>query len=132
MQCLHCQHEHLVKCGLNHSGTQRFQCKACRRYSTLNKRVRAEAEQWAVRRTLGLKMVHEGNSFRAVARILDASPQSVSNWVTAAHARLQVLEQQEQQKKPELPRVAILEADEQWTYVQKKRNKFSCSSPSLD
>jgi len=134
MQCSHCQHDHLVKCGLNHSGTQRHQCKACKRYTTFNKLERADAAQRAARRDLGLKMVYEGNSFRAVGRLLAVSHQSVTNWVNAAHARLRLLEQQQQQQQQQqekaLPRVALLEADEQWTYLVKKTRKSTCSSPS--
>ena len=131
MQCSHCHHESLVKNGFNRNRTQRFQCKACGRSTTLDTRGRPQAAQRAARRALGLKMVYEGNSFRAVGRILEVHNQSVINWVNAAHARLQVLEreqQQQQQQQPDLPRVAIVEADEQWTYVEKKRRKSSCSS----
>ncbi len=126
MQCSHCQHDHLVKCGFNRNLTQRFQCKACQRYTTFDRPERAGAAQRAARRELGLKMVYEGNGFRAVGRLLAVSPQSVINWVDAAHARLQLLEQQQQREQQDqaLPRVALMEADEQWTFLVKKRSNL--------
>lgn len=125
MYCLHCQSEKLILCGKNAAGSQRYKCKDCRRYSTLERCKRPNAlHRDATQRALGLQLVFEGLSFRAAARVVGVHHQTIINWVNAAHRKL------EQQKQPDAARVALLEVDEQWTYITKKRVKSSCSSPS--
>ena len=123
MKCLHCQSEDLIKSGKNAGGSQRHACKSCGRYSSFERTLRGDAK----RRALGLQLVFEGLSFRAAARVVGVHHQSVINWVNAAHREMEQQQQQQQQQQPEKANVAILEVDEQWTYVNKKKTKSSCS-----
>ena len=58
-----------------------MQCQHCMRYHTLQPRKKGYPE---ATRTLALKMVVDGTSFRRAARLVGVSPQTVINWVTAA------------------------------------------------
>jgi len=66
-------------------------------------------------RMLALRMYVEGNSQRAIARILKISPQSVSNWIHAYEAQLPSV------PTPQKPKVA--ELDELYTFVKQKKTK---------
>ena len=66
---------------------------------------------------LAIRMYVEGNSYRAVARILKINPQSVVNWVKRYTERLP------NAPVPKRPKVA--ELDELFTYVGQKKTKFT-------
>ncbi len=78
--CTYCQHTNTVKAGLNPSGSQRYQCRACQRYFTPSRKpmghqpdLRAEAS----------RLHREGRSLSAIARSLGVNRQSVANWLQA-------------------------------------------------
>lgn len=131
MKCRHCPSEKdVAKCGFNRNGTQSFRCSACGRRMTVDRRARGTSPD---KRALGLQAVYEGVGFRGAARLVGVHHQSIINWVEAAHRKLQEQEQQSQKLQPgEPPLVAILELDEQWTYLDKKKRKSSCSLLSRD
>ena len=66
---------------------------------------------------IAIRMYVEGNSDRAIARILKVNPQSVVNWVKHYTEKLP------NAPVPERPKVA--ELDELFTYVGKKKTKFT-------
>lgn len=80
--CTRCGSLATIKAGLNHSGTQRYQCIACRRYFTPAPK---EQGHGTVRHEEAVRLYLEGMSLRAIGRLLGAVHQSVANWV-AAHA----------------------------------------------
>jgi len=68
-------------------------------------------------RMLAIRMYVEGNSYRAIARILKVNPQSVVNWVKRYTERLP------NAPVPKRPKVA--ELDELFTYVGQKKTRFT-------
>ena len=62
---------------------------------------------------LALRMYVEGNSQRAIARILKISPQSVANWVKAYVDKLPPAEQPE--------KLGVAELDELYTFLGDKK-----------
>ncbi len=115
-KCLHCQTDTLVKAGLNRSGSQRYQCKACRRYTTplpkLNGHPLDDHEQ-------ALKLYLEGNGLRRIGRLLQVVHQTVANWIHAAHARLP-------QPLPQPLTSETTELDELYAFVGQKKTR--CTS----
>ena len=115
-QCPHCHSaERQVKSGFNRTGTQRLQCQSCRRQYTPAPNPLGYDEKT---REAALKLYLEGNGFRRIGRLLSVNHQSVANWVTAAHARLQA-------GKAEAPAAAAagtLEMDELFTFVGSKKS----------
>ncbi len=111
--CPHCHTETLVKAGFNRSGSQRYQCKACHRYTTPAPKLNgysSEAHEQA------LKFYLEGNGLRRIGRYLRVAHQTVANWITAAHAQLP----------PPVPQPctsAVTELDELYTFVRRKKTK---------
>lgn len=64
---------------------------------------------------LAMRMYVEGSSQRSIGRILQVSPQTVANWITAYTNKLPPAEM------PLKPRIA--ELDEMYTYIGKKKTK---------
>ena len=113
MRCPSCQStKKQYKAGFNRSGSQRYRCGICNRaYTPVPKENRYAAEI----RLLAIRMYVEGNSTRAIGRILKISQQSVSNWVNAYADQL-----------PEAIRpkeVRTAELDELYTFIGNKKTK---------
>ncbi len=82
MKCPKCASEHKQhKIGKLPSGSQRYQCYLCGCKYTPEKKPRGYPQEI---RQKALQLVLEGMSYRAVARYLGVSPQSVANWVHEA------------------------------------------------
>src|SRR5208283_1819247 len=115
MRCPNCSSQgKQYKSGFNHSGSQRYQCGQCKRvYTPKPKQNGYEADV----RMLAIRMYVEGNSYRAIARILKVKPQSVVNWVKRYTERLP------NAPVPKRPKVA--ELDELFTYVGQKKTRFT-------
>jgi transposase len=64
---------------------------------------------------LAIRMYGEGSSQRSIGRILQISPQTVANWITAYTSKLPPAQA------PPKPRTA--ELDEMYTFVQQKKTK---------
>jgi len=62
---------------------------------------------------LAIRMYVEGNSQRAIGRILKVSPQSVSNWINAYVSKLPPVPM------PKKPKIA--ELDELYSYLKDKK-----------
>ena len=118
-KCPHCHTETLVKAGLNQSGSQRYQCKACRRYTTplpnLNGHPIDDHEQ-------ALKFYLEGNGLRRIGRYLHVTHQTVANWINAAHTQLP-------RPVPQPVTSEVTEMDELYTFVSQKKTKSMWSPP---
>ena len=123
-QCPHCRSaERQVKSGFNRTGTQRLQCQSCRRQYTPAPNPLGYDDKT---REAALKLYLEGNGFRRIGRLLGVNHQSVANWVTAAHARLQA------GKAEALAAAAAgtLEMDELFTFVGAKKSPPTSSRSS--
>ena len=117
--CPLCQTDTLIKAGLNRSGSQRYQCKVCKHYTTPAPKPNGYAD--ATRRQ-ALRLYLEGNGLRRIGRILEVAHPTVANWVNAAHARLNGPAPQPQES-------AVIELDELFTFVGQKKKKFTSPPP---
>lgn len=81
LSCPHCDARDIVKAGRNHSGTQRHQCRTCRRYFT--PQPKGQGHGTAVHEQ-AVRLYLEGMSQRAIGRIRGVVHQSVANWAAAA------------------------------------------------
>jgi transposase-like protein len=113
--CPHCQSPTLIKAGHNPSGSQRYQCKACHRISTPAPKPNGYT---AAVRQQALRLYLEGTGLRGIGRLLQLHHQTVSNWVTATAAHLEAIP-------PQPSESAVVELDELYTFVGKKKTKFS-------
>ena len=66
------------KIGFNESGTQRCQCKECKKAYTLNPKKRAYSEEI---RQLAIKEYYAGASGRGVGKIHGMNKANVYNWI---------------------------------------------------
>jgi transposase-like protein len=98
------------KAGFNPSGSQRYRCGECNRVYTPEPLPQGYS---AEKRMLAIRMYVEGSSQRSIGRILQVSPQTVANWITAYTNKLPPAEV------PRKPRIA--ELDEMYTFVGKKK-----------
>jgi transposase-like protein len=115
-QCPHCRStERQVKSGFNRTGSQRLQCKSCRRQYTPEPNPLGYDDKT---REAALKLYLEGNGFRRIGRLLSVNHQSVANWVNAAHARLRA----GKGSAPEPAAAGTLEMDELFTFVAAKKS----------
>ena len=111
MNCPHCNAEvKQYKAGSNKSGSQRYRCGVCKRAYTPEPNPLGYADET---RMLALRMYLEGNSQRAIGRILQISPQSVSNWISI------YVENLSGEQKPESVHTA--ELDELYTFIGNKK-----------
>ena len=111
MNCPYCNAKvKQYKAGFNRSGSQRHRCGVCQRaYTPKPNPLGYEVET----RMLAIRMYLEGNSQRAIGRILQVSPQSVANWVDIYIENLPLAQ------KPESVHTA--ELDELYTFIGNKK-----------
>ena len=112
--CPSCHQDHyVIKSGLNHTGSQRYRCRSCRRYFTPDPK--PEGYDLSIR-TQALKLYLEGTSFRAIGRHLGLHHQTVSNWVSEAATALPA-------QITEASPTETIEVDELYTFVQQKKTR---------
>ena len=102
--------EEQVKAGRNESGSQRDKCNPCRSHYTPEPAVHDYPDKV---RQQAVRMYPDGGSLRRIARHLGVNYQSVANWVKSYADRLPPAPQPE--------RVDIVEMDEQFTFIQEKK-----------
>lgn len=103
------------KIGRTEAGSQRYQCGECgRRYSPEPKQHGYDEKL----REQAVQLYVDGMNFRGIARHLGVSHQSVINWVNAHSARLP-------SEPPHPTEVGIIELDEVFTFVGKKKTPLS-------
>ena len=113
MTCPKCQAtKKQYKAGFNRSRSQRYRCGICNRAYTLEPKLNGYPSET---RMLAIRMYVEGNSTRAIGRILKVSQQSVSNWVSA------YVDQLPEAQRPE--NLHTVELDELYTFIGNKKTK---------
>ena|SRR5205814_2914489 len=113
MKCPRCQSsEKQYKAGFNPSKSQRYRCGECDRVYTPKPLPQGYSSE---KRMLAIRMYVEGNSQRAISRILKVSPQTISNWMSAYTSKLPPA------PVPEKPHTA--ELDEMYTFLKQKKTK---------
>src|SRR4030095_14243202 len=105
--CPHCQANALVQAGRNPSGSQRYQCKACRRYGTPAPNPRGYATP---NRETALALYLEGHGLRRIARVLETHHLTIANWINAHHRSLPPTP-------PQPVFSEVVELDEWYTFV---------------
>ena len=110
--CPRCGSEHLVKNGHDYKGAQKYACKQCGRYGTLQaQRGYAEPVRGAVQRAL-----LERISLRGLERVWGVSRRTIAQWLEAWATQLPPLEATLAAAQVE----DVLELDEVWSFVLKK------------
>ena len=115
MQCPRCNHHHTQKIGLSRHKRQRWKCMGCRRtfgdkdLRLIDPKIKA----------LALAMYAEGIAARKIERLLHVSHNAVLGWVRkeVAGKALQA---------PTAKDLAVIEADEMWSYVGSKNSPSGC------
>jgi IS1 family transposase/transposase-like protein len=110
--CPRCGSENLVKNGHDYKGAQKYACKACGRYGT----VQAQRGHGETVRKQVQRAVLERVSWRGLERLLGISRRTVANWVEAWASVLPPLEETLAEAHLE----DVLELDEVWSFVLKK------------
>jgi len=102
------------KAGFNPSGSQRYRCGVCNRVYTPEPKTRGYPSEIRAR---ALQMYMEGNSQRAIARILKTGQQTVANWVDATIGKLPSVPAPEQLLENELA--------ELYSFLQQNDTRFT-------
>jgi transposase-like protein len=113
--CSHCSANAWVKAGSNPSGSQRFQCKACRQYWTPQPTAHGYDE---AKRAQALALYLEGNGLRRIGRLLKTHHQTIANWITQHHAQLPAAP-------PQPASSEVTELDELYTFSGAKKTGFT-------
>jgi len=113
MKCPRCQtSKQQYKAGFNPSRSQRYRCGECNRVYTPDPKRQGYSSE---KRMLAIRMYVEGSSQRSIGRILQVSPQTVANWISAYASKL---------PPAEIPKkVRTAELDEMYTFVKQKKTK---------
>lgn len=114
--CTRCGSTNIVKNGKDYKGSQKFHCKDCHKYGTLEPRGRAYPQRV---KDLALRIYRERASMRGVARALGIARQTLARWIKEAAANLPPLADTLEEARPD----DVLELDELWSFVHKKSNK---------
>lgn len=109
--CPYCgRSRHVVKAGLNRTGSQRMKCRSCVRYFTPNPKPMGYDQ---ATREMAVRLYLEGMSFRGIGKVLSVHYLSVINWVNAHAASLP-------QKVTDTTPAQTIETDELYTFVGQK------------
>ena len=114
-ECPRCGSVDLVKNGHDYKGDQKFHCKNCDRYGTLNAQKGYSQET----RERVKQAVMERVSLRGIERIFGIARQTVSRWLRDWMAQLPPVEANLAPAQPD----DVLELDECWSFVGSKKNK---------
>lgn len=82
LRCPKCNSPHLRKNGRTPSGQQKYHCKACNRYGTLETQAADRQRQ----RHLVEHLHHERVSQRGIARITGVSRTTIITWLKKSHS----------------------------------------------
>lgn len=112
IHCPQCNTEKIVKNGFV-KGRQRFKCKECKYQFTNLSKERGKPLWMKLEAVL---MYMSGLSMNATAKLLDVSAQSVLNWVRDFG--------EANYEKPAPASAIVVELDELWHFIQKKKESF--------
>ena len=125
MLCSKCSSKEYCKNGFK-DGRQRYLCKACGlNYSTKHGRGKPRDMK---RKAIELYL--DGMGFRAIGRHLGVSNVAVLKWVRSASdiLRAQLIKEMPDKKRV----IQVMELDEMWHFVLKKRIKLGSGSLSIE
>lgn len=104
------------KDGHTAAGRQRYECKGCGKKYVPEPKRRAYGEET---RRQAVRMIADGVNFRRTGRLVGVNHQTVINWFHAEVARLP--------NTPQPTKADVIEMDEVFTFVGRKKSKRSSS-----
>lgn len=119
MKCPQCKSECIIKNGSIHSGKQKYRCKSCGRQFVENSTKHYIDER---DRQLIERLLLERISLRGIVRSTGISQKSVQRHVNQIYAQTPWHVKLSEEPKGGID-LAILEADELWSFVKSKENK---------
>ena len=115
MKCERCKNEkEQIKVGKTKAGSQKYKCKVCGKVYTPKPKERNYSEE--IKRQ-AIKLYMEGNSGRAVGRILGISKNTCLYWIRKYAKKIE-------EKKVSNERVKVIEMDELYTYTERKKQNL--------
>ncbi len=111
--CPRCGSSDLVRNGHDYKGAQKFHCKACGRYGTVN----AQTGYADTTRRVIQRAVRERLSLRGIERTFGISRRTVSRWLRGWIVQVPPLHESLVEAQPD----DVLELDELWSFVGSKR-----------
>jgi len=114
--CRKCGSDNLVRNGHDYKGDQKYHCKSCGRYGTLQAQPPGYG---AVTRAQVKRAVLERISLRGIERLFGLSRHTVAEWIADWAAHLPPLETTLADARLD----DVLELDELWSFVLKKTNQ---------
>ena len=115
MRCERCKNEkEQIKAGKTKAGSQKYKCKVCGKVYTPKPKERNYSEE--IKRQ-AIKLYMEGNSGRAVGRILGISKNTCLYWIRKYAKKIE-------DKKVSNERVKVIEMDELYTYTERKKQNL--------
>lgn len=114
-RCPKCGSEDLVRNGHDYKGDQKYHCKSCASYGTLQAQPRYDEHM----RTQVKRAVLDRISLRGIERVFGLSRRTVADWIEVWAEHLPPLETTLVAAQAE----DVLELDEVWSFVLKKTNQ---------
>ena len=118
IKCPKCGNEKIWKSGKT-GGKQQYQCKSCKRKFITEKNYSEEFKQKAI------AIFYEGNSGRAVGRIMGINKSTVYNWIKKLDEKLQDVESIEENIAVETKQAEVIEMDELFDYINEKKTELT-------
>ena len=100
-------------------GKQQYQCKNCKRKFITEKNYSEEFKQKAI------SIFYEGNSGRAVGRIMGINKSTVYNWIKKLGEKLQNSGCTKENNIADTGQAEIIEMDELFDYIEAKKNELT-------
>lgn len=112
IKCPKCGNNEIWKAG-KPNGKQQYQCKECGRKFIRELNYDEEFKMKAI------QIFYEGNSTRAVGRIMKINKSTVYNWIKALNKKVK----ESDSKKENEPNKEIIEMDELFSYTKHKKTE---------
>ena len=116
LECRHCASTNTIRHGYTRKGKQRYRCRTCARSFVHDP---GSAAYDAARKEEILRAYHERTSLRGLSRIFGVSRNTVTRWLKKASG----LPPLERTLAPASEGGEVLELDELWSFVLKRKNK---------
>lgn len=119
ISCPRCGKEEIRKAG-KARGKQQYQCKECKRKFITEVNYKKEFKEKAI------KIFYEGNSGRAVGRIMGINKSTVYNWIKKMNEKIEKRDVGDKENEiAEAKRVEVIEMDELFSYIKKKKTELT-------
>ena len=116
IKCPECGSEEIRRGG-KPRGKQQYQCKECERKFITELNYSKEFKQKAI------AIFYEGNSGRAVGRIMGINKSTVYNWIKELDEEIESSKLEEEKETDNAQTVDIIEMDELFSYIKEKKTE---------